>query len=343
MKPPIRLVEQYFQTYAEGARKRPDGSWYGGCPTCHEGKSWGVKHRLFYTPSLGLLHCHNCNRSWPALKWMMEVSGKTFAQIKSEFGNYDYINSSIYIPTEPVAQKPVQQSKPTYDLPFGTVSIMDKRQLAYYGMDPLFEKAIQYVKRRRLDTCYNKVDYGFTKRDYVHHNRLVIPFKDFNGKIVFYQTRQIGLETDDPNAPKYLSQDGAQKSVFGIDHIDPEIRNIYITEGPIDSCFIPNGVSLAGLIYTDFQLEQLSRFFLFEKIWVLDNDFRKNPEVLKKYIELIKRGERVFIWPHAFDKYKDINDVCVDRGWDVLPVSLFDKYSYSGDEAAKELKRAVLE
>lgn len=341
MRPPEGLVNSYFTMYAEGAKRRSDGVWFGGCPICREGNSWGVKHRLYWLPQKDIIHCHNCNRTWSPMKWMIEVSNKTYEEIRNEFNSYEFVNFKVnetYVIKSDLSKDKVEETQ--YDYPYMTIMLDNEQQLSYYKNNLMVKSAIEYINKRRLNTAYNTVSYGYTMKDFTHKNRLVIPFRDFNGNVIFYQTRLIDSNGDD-SQPKYLSKKDSIKSVFGIDKVQPNLKKIYITEGPIDSCFVPNGVSMAGIITNDFQEEQLSRFFMCDRIWILDNDFTTNIEVLKKYLDLIKRGERVFIWPNEFSRYKDINEICVRNSLDVLPSKLFDKYSFSGDTAISKIKDAI--
>ena len=89
------------------------------------------------------------------------------------------------------------------------------------------------------------------------------------------------------------------------------------------------------------QRKQLSRFLAHQRIWVLDNDFRTNDEVLKKYADLIDQGETVFIWPKEFNGIKDINDLCIAKSLDKVPEKLFTLYSFSGEEAKRKLAEAL--
>ena len=331
---PTELVEAYFRTYAGFPHKKGNGSWCGCCPSCHEGKSWGKKKRLFYVVNPGYICCHNCGKIWSPLNWMIEVSGKPIPEIMRDSESYDYCSVDLMEYEEP-------KRKEHPDLPDGSIKLDNNTQIRYYSNDKIVNDALKLIHDRRLDTAYNPISYYISKSDYVHRNRLCIPFKDLNGKIIFYQTR--AMYQRDLDMSKYLSKMDADKTIFGIDHVDLSIPYLLVTEGPIDSCFVPNGVSMAGIVYTEKQKEQLGMFLAQEIIWILDNDFTTNDEVLKKYEELIDRGERVFIWPSEFVKFKDINEVCIEKELDVLPLKLFTTYSYTGMEAKLALKTRIAE
>jgi hypothetical protein len=115
---------------------------------------------------------------------------------------------------------------------------------------------------------------------------------------------------------RYLSKVGAEKSVFNLDKVSGEIDDIYVFEGPIDACFVKNGVAVAGVSagnkqdLTDLQRSQLAAFSLTHRIvWVLDNQ-QVDETSREKTEKLLQQGECVFIWPTG-NKYKDFNEWCI--------------------------------
>lgn len=330
------MVEEYFRTYAGYAKRQSNGTWSGGCPSCREGNSWGRKRRLFYdsTGSKGnTIYCFNCCRHWTPVKWMMDFSGKSFKQIMDESKTYDFASRNLFIDKQEKPHKEIPV------LPYNSINLGNEAELQYYRNNPMVQLALDTIKKRRLDTARNKVTYYLSLTDRVHKNRLVIPFKGVDDKIAFYQSRTL-LNTG-KHIPKYLSKMDSPKTLFGIDKIDLSIPYMVITEGPIDACFIPNGVAVTGLNITELQRQQMDAFFTLKKIWVLDNDFRDNKDVLAQYHKLISDGETVFIWPLTCSKYKDVNELCVDKEVDEIPIDLIVKNSYSGEQAENELKKQL--
>ena len=179
----------------------------------------------------------------------------------------------------------------------------------YYSDNLIVRNALEFIKRRRLDTALNRVDLFMTLKDSTYKNRVCFPFRELDKKIVFYQCRAL-YKQDEENGRKYISKFGADVSVFNIDKIDVDFPYIFQFEGPIDSMFVKNGVGMAGLSYSETQKAQLSRFLSHKKIWVVDNQ-RIDEAAKKKTNELIQRKETVFIWPKEYSKYKDLNDLCV--------------------------------
>lgn len=317
---PVDLTERYFFLYAGYPRRKTNGVLVGGCPVCKEDnyKYWKKKARLYYMPDNDFLFCHNCNKSWKPIYWIKEVSGLSFKEIREEASQLDVM---IFrdTPTETVA-------KPYPTLPHDSINLFDLLQVEYYKTNPVVNLALSEIKRRKLDTAINQIPLYISLTDFTHKNRLCIPFYDEKGKIPFYQTR--ALYPQDAKKAKYLSKMNAEKTIFGLNNIDTNIEYLFITEGPIDSMFISkNGVSMAGLQFTGLQQKTLSKYIGFQTIWILDNQLR-NKDVYNKYTELFQRGERVFLWPKEYSKYKDINEICVKLNINFITYDFFIKNSY---------------
>lgn len=250
-----------------------------------------------------------------------------------EKGNFGMINVMDLEEKEPIP-------KVIPSLPVDSINLFDKNQTDYYKTNKIVQKALAYIKERRLDTAVNRPDaFYLSLKDKIHDNRLVIPFKDENGKIVYYQSRKIL----DDESPSYLSKDGGDKSVFGIERVSSDLDKVFIIEGPLDACFTKNGLGLGGItkgdqLFTHNQQEQMDGLKFFEKIWVLDSQWI-DKTAREKTLKLIQMGERVFIWPeYDGKKFKDLNAVCMAYEMDEYPTDLIVKNSCKGLAATVKMK-----
>lgn len=323
-------VKGVFNAYAGNPRELADGKMIGSCPLCHEGNSFGHKRRLYYYPETASLFCFNCQRSWRDIDWCAEVQGKDRREIFNEAREFGY----FAIPIEDSPQHTVTVDAD--ELPEESINLSSRRQLAYYGDNKFITLALETIHRRRLDTCVNRIPYYISLKDKVHRNRLIIPFMDERGKIVFYQSRSL-----DGSEPKYLSKANSDKRVFGIDKIDLSMDSYFVFEGPLDSCFVKNGVAVCGLKLTETQESSIEALFAMQRIWVLDNDFRSNNDVLKRYMGLLESGERVFVWPKCFAKYKDVNEMCMDRKMDSVNPNVFEEFSFTGEDGKRIIEMSL--
>lgn len=317
---PKDYIVKKFYEYGYGVQYiKGNDSYCCSCPICLEGKSFGKKKRCWYIPSKNLIYCHNCGWSSRPLKWIMTAGDLSYDDIRKELdeGEYNIINldkkrkdeiyDSIKLDTDEI-------------LPENIIDLSNSLQLEYYKGNSVIDKALKYISKRGLDTAINRPKTFFISlKDRTHKNRLVIPFYDENGKVIFYQSRAIGANIDDfMEDIKYLSKKNAQRSIFNIDKIDDDIEEIFLFEGPIDSCFVKNGVAVGGITpsreksLTDLQEEQLSLYQNNHRfIWVLDSQWLDDAAYEKTKI-LLENGESVFIWPERVGKhFKDFNEMCI--------------------------------
>jgi len=293
------------------------------CPLCKEGKSWGIKKRCFYIPEDDKIYCHNCGASDKPFYWIKKVSGMTDEQIRKDVGNNE-------VSVELNFDEPIQRKKQS-SLPDDSINLSDPTQREFYKDNHIVQTALAYIKSRRLDTAINRCNFYISLKDYSHKNRLTIPFLDTSGNFIHYQSRRL-FEWDEK--PNYISKFNSDKSIFGIDRVDSALDDVFIFEGPLDACFVRNGVAVAGINeghhkFTPIQLEQLEELKLFKKFWVLDNQWIDKTSRLKTQI-LLEMGECVFIWPEKFRKFKDFNELCVYLGKDEISHAFIKKHSFCG-------------
>lgn len=321
-------VYKFFQYGIESKYNKFNDSYQCGCPICREGKSTGRKQRCYFIPSKNNIYCHNCGWSSTPINWIKEVSGTNFTDIIDELKTFD-IDIENYIEND---NKPATFTA-TPDLPRDCINLFDKSQVEFFKDNKVLQKAIKLIKNRNLDIAINRPKALYLSlNDNIHKNRLVIPFYE-NGEVIFYQSRTI-LSNDTKS--KYISKINSTKSLYGFDQIDPRLDNVFIFEGPINSFFVKNGVAVAGIqekshqSFTAKQIEQLSSFVLYKKIWVLDSQWIDSASLSKSKI-LADQNETIFIWPEKIGrKYKDFNDLAMKFNIDEISAKFIADNSYKG-------------
>jgi len=307
-------------------------SYNGCCPICKEGSSWGKKKRFFYIPKKDLAYCHNCGYSKKTLGFLLDVTNKPLHFLINEIKNFDV---EIQMPREEVKEvkKVIDKS-----LPDDCINLSDTSQVEYYKDNAAVVAALNLIKTRKLDKGINKPKtFYISLNDPVHKNRLILPFYDDNGDIIFYQSRGL-MKKDLYERPKYLSKVGAERSLYGMQNINTDLDYVFIFEGPIDSYFVENGLATCGItersdkMFTVLQKQQINKLNLYEKIYVLDNQ-RCDRAALLKSISLADSGEKVFIWPKELKQFKDFNDICVIGNKDKIRPEFILKNTYSGLKA----------
>lgn len=325
------VVQTFYRCVSYPSYNKYTNVYNGSCPFCKEGKSYGKKTRFFYIPEKELAYCHNCGYSKRAFNFILDVTGKPFTEVINDVKNIEY--GDVPVIKEEKEEKPVLKS-----LPEDCINLSDKMQLEFHKNNAIVKICLDFVKQRRLDVAINKpTTFYLSLTDRVHKNRLILPFYDTEGNIIFYQTRTL-LEKDSFEKPKYLSKVGSEKSLSGIHNLDLFHDYVYIFEGPIDSYFIKNGLAICGIqedsnkTLNDLQTKQMSQLTTFKKIWCLDNQWVDNAS-LKKSLKLIDDDELVFIWPEQFKRYKDLNEICIRFEMNSINPELIIKNTHSGLKA----------
>jgi hypothetical protein len=329
------VVSKFYELGYKVTHNKASGKYNSCCPICREGTSWGRKKRCWYDPDGGNISCFNCGSNLSTYNWIREVSGINHKELCDELdkGDFGYIDTLF---EEDVPKLKVET------LPIDSINLFDTNQVNYYKYNTKVRFALDYIKQRRLETAINRPDALYISlKDKFQPERLVIPFKDESGDIAFYQTRKL-FDWDD--SPVYLSKLNADKTLYGIDKIDPNLDSVFLFEGPIDSFFIKNGLGVAGInkgkgfTLTKTQKDQMESLKLFKKIWVLDSQWIDQTS-REKTLSLLQSGECVFIWPEKWGKkYKDLNEVCVANELDQVSPEWVEKNSHCGKGAVLKFK-----
>jgi len=326
------IVNVLYENIYKISYNKYNHTYNGCCPICKEGDSWGKKKRFYYIPNKEIAYCHNCGYSKKPLTFISDVTNKPLQDIIGEIKNFE-IEIDDIIEETPQVRKTID-----FSLPEDCINLFDTNQVNYYKDNKIVKLALDVIKSRRLDKGINKPNAIYvTLKDKVHKNRLILPFYDKDQKIIFYQSRGL-TKKDLYERPKYLSKVNSERSLYGIHNLNVNLDNVFIFEGPIDSYFVENGLATCGItentdkMFTALQKEQINKLNLYEKIYVLDNQYI-DKAALSKSIILVDNDEKVFIWPKELKKFKDFNDICVIGNKDKIKPEFILKNTYSGLKA----------
>ena len=324
-------VQKFLQLSGYAKQKNRGKIIEAGCPICREGESWGKKRRLYFVTRNNHIYCHNCGWSGNPIKFIQEVEHKTYSEVLEEAKQYDVLPQDIELSEYP------KRKENTDSLPHDCINLVDSNQTTYHQDNDIVSKCLNVVKERRLDNAINRPEtMWLSLTNYAHKNRLILHLHDLDNNITFYQSRTV-MPTE--KLPKYLSKIGGEKSLFNANKVDPDLDNIFIFEGPIDACFVRNGVAVAGIqeshsSYTQKQKDQLASFPLHDKTWVLDSQWQDKAAKIKTK-KLIEQGETVFIWPEDYGKrFKDFNDMAMGLSINEIPYKFILDNSYTGLKAS---------
>lgn len=282
-------------------KKKNDYYWNFSCPICGDSKKNELKARGFVYKNQDRLvyKCHNCGISTSIGNLLKQLDPLVYNEYVLE--RYKE-NTSKHMPHAKIEEV----------VPLITQEVSTDLILA--GAQPLQsnQEALQYVVSRKIpqdrwkDLYYvpkfkefvNKLKYSFTDTTY-DTPRLIIPFYDEDGKCIAFQGRALGKEQ-----PKYITikLDEKKEKIYGIDRMD-HTKRIYVTEGPIDSMFIPNAIAVAGAGFDTKFIQAIKD----NATLIMDNEPR-SPQICKFIEKLIDEDYAVCLWPETIE-YKDINEM----------------------------------
>lgn len=202
--------------------------------------------------------------------------------------------------------------------------------------------AYRYLKARKIPE--DKIDlFYFTHKFYEYinsivpdkfqehamkhdHERIVIPFFDIMGTCFAVQGRTLDNDSDQM---KYITIlfDENKSPIYGLDRVDWN-KQVYCTEGPIDSIFLDNCIAAAGS--DNMNIDK-------NVVIILDNEPR-NKALLRKYDKYIHMNYKVCIWPENIQS-KDINDMIQSNLTSTEIQNIIDKNTFQGIKARIKFNR----
>lgn len=280
------------------------------CPLCGDSQKSRTRARgyLFSTSDGVMYKCHNCGASRNLRSFLREVSPHLYESYVMETMREQAAGN----------QSEAQSAPPE---PSSTLFETDLHRLGSRVSDlPTDHPAREWWKSRSIPECRAHLarwvdpwcdtvervlapgKYGDKKSPV---GRIAFPFVSKSGVVTSITARAL-----DGEKPKYSSL-RTSKSTDAVPFGDRDAdysRDVFVTEGPIDSLFLDNAVALGGVNHN---------FRVPNGVYVIDNEPR-NEEVVRVMRRLVKDGERVVVWPRDF-QHKDVNDAA-SAGVDVKAV-----------------------
>ena len=277
------------------------------CPICGDSKTDAFKARFWaYGNPDGkvALHCYNCDIHLPLSKYLKEYEQDLYREYILEVRK-EKTNESV-APPKPV-EKPVEKK---------FIQKLDYCE----RVDRLSDEhpIVKYVKQRCIPkenwnrlwftnqwpSLVNSVNPG-TYSNEKNEPRLVIPIFNAQGKIESFQGR--ALRKDAPQKYITIKANENASKIYGLNTVD-ETSLVFVTEGPIDSLFVDNAISITG-----GSLELSLVPFPGNRAWIMDHEPR-HPDTIKRMTKLIEAGERVVFWDKSPWSSKDVNDMIMKEG-----------------------------
>jgi transcription elongation factor Elf1 len=282
-------------------KKKNDYYWNFSCPICGDSKKNELKARGFVYKNQDRLvyKCHNCGVSTSIGGLLKQLDPLVYNEYLLE--RYKE-NTSKHMPHANVKEivPEIAPEISTDLIKAGAQSIQSNQEALQYVISRKIPtdrwKDLYYVPK--FKEFVNNLKYTFPDTKY-DAPRLIIPFFDKDGKCIAFQGRAFGKEM-----PKYITikLDDKQEKIYGLDRMNPDKR-IYVTEGPIDSMFIPNAIAVAGAGFDTKFIDAIKD----NATLIMDNEPRSK-EITKFIEKLIDNNYTVCLWPDTIEE-KDINEM----------------------------------
>lgn len=202
---------------------------------------------------------------------------------------------------------------------------------------PETHEAFQYLVKRKLPlnkiselyyvddvSKLKKLAPEYEDKIVTHEPRIVMPFYDEKNELVGISCRAIRGEK-----MRYLviKIKDDLPFLYNLENIDSK-QTVYVTEGPIDSLFLPNAVAV-GNSNLKYALKYIDA-----PVLIYDNEPR-NKEIIREMKDAIDSGASVCIWPKTI-KEKDINEMIMSGMTQGEIIFLINKNTFSGAQALLE-------
>ena len=164
------------------------------------------------------------------------------------------------------------------------------------------------------------MEYKYKERVFGNDPRLVLPFYSRQGKLIGVSGRALNN-----NKLRYLTLkfDETEPLIYGLRTVDYNKR-VYVTEGPIDSLFLPNSISVAG---SDFS--KLNSIVPPEQAVVVFDNEPRNKEIISRMEKVIDNGWNICIWPESVT-CKDLNDMILASIQESRLIEIINMNTYNG-------------
>ncbi len=278
-----------------------------------------TKHHLYCSPSGGkneredgCYHCWKSNRKGTLVGLVMMVDNVSYSEAKDILHGGTPIYELERRLDEFFAQKELQEAQPQKSntrlkLPDETYLISDMARSSLNRME-----AENYLERRKLP-----VDGLMYCIDGDYRNRIVIPYYDPEGRLIYFNSRHVGKSKLRYFGP-HKSCGVGKSDVLYVPKWLKKGSKLYLTEGEFDAltlsaCGFP-GAACGGKLLSDKQLDMLKGYHI---CLSLDTDNAGFSGMLDMARKLIRNFAQVtYVRPPK--KFKDWNKMLVDLNSGIL-------------------------
>ena len=272
------------------------------CPVCGDSQKnkWKARGYAFSKPGGIFYKCHNCNYSATLGKLIEQIDPTMYKQYVFERFKEGGHHRQSHANVENVFdfKQPEFKKDPLKNICVpakGTVAelYLEERKVPKYWWDRLL-----YVENLQdLEKLSSKYEGRIVGTD----GRLVIPFYNKNKDLVGITCRALNGERLRYVTVR-LNED--EPMIFNLDQIHD--GKVYVTEGPIDSMFLPNAAAVGNS-----DLKTINTALPKENVVLVFDNQPRNEQLIDQMCQAYEEGYSVVVWPPRIP-YKDINEMVLN-------------------------------
>lgn len=329
----IWIDQKYIGTLSvrlDKFKRKGDYLYNFRCPICGDSQTNRNKARGYLFAQKGgmFYKCHNCSASMSLGNLIKHVDSSLYKEYcldrykAGETGRKPHKDHGFVF-------KPVKFGSNREDNFKGVLTKLSKLNEDH--------EAIRYVKSRKIPK--EKYEYLYFVEDIssmkifapeyedkliTHEPRLVMPFYNEKNELIGFSCRALRGEKQRYVVIKIKES----PMLYNLNHIDKE-QTVYVTEGPIDSLFLPNAVAVGNSNLKEAYMGVKATLTL-----IYDNEPR-NKEILREMKSAIEANANICIWPKSI-KEKDINEMIMSGKTQNEILDTINKNTFHGPQALLE-------
>tara|TARA_Y100000593_G_C4281100_1_gene322809 strand:- start:428 stop:1459 length:1032 start_codon:yes stop_codon:yes gene_type:complete len=300
------------------------------CPLCGDSQKSKKKARgYFYTKTSSLFYrCHNCNAGTTLGNIIKTVNASLYNDYKLERykEGFDVGNAA-----KPHSKIEFQNFTPQFE----EKSPLDR---LFEKVDTLNDSNIfaKYLKNRKIPRSkWGSIYYTYETHKLIElcpeyssivefdEPRIIFPFYTKDKRLIGVTARDVSSKSN----LRYLTLriDKVEPMIYNIENIDTS-KQIYCTEGPIDSLFLDNAVAVGSS-----DLGRIRSLLPKSNTTLIFDNQPRNVSIGSIMRRVMEDGWSMVIWPDTV-KEKDINEMALNMSIDQIK-ELINKNSHSGLKA----------
>lgn len=292
------LYANKLSPYLDNFTKKGHYNWIFRCPICGDSKKSKTKSRgnIYLSNNKLSIKCFNCDYTASFDYFLRSLSEELYKEYL-----FDKLKDEKLVSSEEsydfFKQDTIELIDANLDNLIRVDTLQDNHPVKLYCINRKIKQLNLLYLVPKVKAYINSLIPDKMKL-YNDHPRLLIPFFNSHGKMIGFQCRAFGNEQ-----PKYISiKLTNDKLVYGLERVDYS-KEIRVTEGPLDSLFVDNGIAVGGSSFKGTFMESIKS----NCIIIYDNEPRSK-EITKLLKNVIDKNFRVVIWPDNIQE-KDLNEM----------------------------------